>query len=292
MLVVQAHCLHHPCQDERQQHAVVRTNKINGQPVYSFKGRLKFRPTTNKSIVQDMVIRRFYWCLILLPVWAAAPMARAAEDSAAYLQQIRTEALAFLQDELSQQSPRDQLEIRVSNPEPRIKLARCDKPLTYALHGNATNASNVTVKVSCEANASWSFYLTASVDHWREVAVASRSIRRGDMLTGADIQRDRRRLSGTGLSAVDAPESVIGMVARRPIRAGDIIRSSQLAAPLAIKRGDTVKIKASNTSIAIVTSGEALSNGSVGQQIRIRNLNSERVIRARVTGPGEAEVVL
>lgn len=39
----------------------------------------------------------------------------------------------------------------------------------------------------------------------------------------------------------------------------------------------------------MATQHEALSDGAVGQQIRVRNLRSERIIRARVTGPGQVE---
>jgi flagella basal body P-ring formation protein FlgA len=36
--------------------------------------------------------------------------------------------------------------------------------------------------------------------------------------------------------------------------------------------------------------GEALSDGGLSEQIRVRNLNSQRVVKARVTGPGQVEV--
>ncbi|WP_424753608.1 flagella basal body P-ring formation protein FlgA [Klebsiella pneumoniae] len=38
--------------------------------------------------------------------------------------------------------------------------------------------------------------------------------------------------------------------------------------------------------------GEAMSDGSFNEQIRVKNLNSSRVIKANVTGPGQVEVAM
>jgi len=51
-------------------------------------------------------------------------------------------------------------------------------------------------------------------------------------------------------------------------------------------------ISAGNSTIQVKMPGEALSAGSVGEQIRVRNLNSKRVVKARVTGPGQVEVAM
>ena len=38
--------------------------------------------------------------------------------------------------------------------------------------------------------------------------------------------------------------------------------------------------------------GEALSNGGMREQIRVKNLNSQRVIKAQVMAPGQVEVAM
>jgi flagella basal body P-ring formation protein FlgA len=38
--------------------------------------------------------------------------------------------------------------------------------------------------------------------------------------------------------------------------------------------------------------GEALSNGGLREQIRVKNLNSQRVIKAQVMAPGQVEVAM
>ena len=38
--------------------------------------------------------------------------------------------------------------------------------------------------------------------------------------------------------------------------------------------------------------GEALSDGGFNEQIRVRNLNSNKVIKAQITAPGQVEVAM
>ncbi|WP_121363151.1 flagellar basal body P-ring formation chaperone FlgA, partial [Pseudomonas aeruginosa] len=54
--------------------------------------------------------------------------------------------------------------------------------------------------------------------------------------------------------------------------------------------GDQVVILARTATINVKMPGEALSDGAPGQQIRVRNLRSQRIIKARVIEPGTVEV--
>ena len=57
-----------------------------------------------------------------------------------------------------------------------------------------------------------------------------------------------------------------------------------------VSKGDQVVISAASASINVRMPGEALANGAPGEQIRVRNLSSSRVIRARVKAPGQVQV--
>ena len=59
-----------------------------------------------------------------------------------------------------------------------------------------------------------------------------------------------------------------------------------------MRKGDQVVIRAKTNAINVFMPGEALSDGVPGEQIRVRNLRSQRIVRARVVEPGTAEVSL
>ena len=46
----------------------------------------------------------------------------------------------------------------------------------------------------------------------------------------------------------------------------------------------------SSGTVNVRMPGEALTDGAPGEQINVRNLRSQRVVRARVVGPGQVEV--
>ena len=83
-----------------------------------------------------------------------------------------------------------------------------------------------------------------------------------------------------------------GQTLKRGVASGDILTSNLLQPSSLIKRGDRVVIVARSGDFFVKMQGEALSDGAKGQQIRIRNITSDRVIRARVVGPSEVEVAL
>ena len=62
--------------------------------------------------------------------------------------------------------------------------------------------------------------------------------------------------------------------------------------PIAIKRGDTVIVEAQTGTIMVSTQAVALANGRIGEQINVRNLQSERIVRIEIMGPGRGRVIL
>jgi flagella basal body P-ring formation protein FlgA len=53
-----------------------------------------------------------------------------------------------------------------------------------------------------------------------------------------------------------------------------------------------VVIRAQTGAVNVVMPGEAMADGVPGEQIRVRNLRSQRIIKARVVEPGAVQVTL
>ncbi|WP_262163245.1 flagellar basal body P-ring formation chaperone FlgA, partial [Escherichia coli] len=72
----------------------------------------------------------------------------------------------------------------------------------------------------------------------------------------------------------------------RQLGSDQILLSTHLQIAEVIRRGDQVVISARGASVSVRMPGEALTDGAPGEQINVRNLRSQRVVRARVVGPG------
>src|SRR5690606_19977912 len=101
-----------------------------------------------------------------------------------------------------------------------------------------------------------------------------------------DIELQRINIANARRGYYNRPSEVIGMAAKRRIRAGQTITPALLEQAMAVKRGQPVKIVASQDGIEASTSGEALSDGLPDEIIRVRNVRSGKVIDAKVVEEG------
>ena len=87
-----------------------------------------------------------------------------------------------------------------------------------------------------------------------------------------------------------AVEDVVGMVARQTLLPGQSIPIHALAAPRVVRAGSAVKLVYIDRGLEITTVGSALQDGSVGQNVQVRNDDSGVTIYGRVRSDGSVQV--
>jgi flagella basal body P-ring formation protein FlgA len=75
------------------------------------------------------------------------------------------------------------------------------------------------------------------------------------------------------------------------MNAGDAFKTTLLDQPKTINRGELVSITTKSGSIQVVMQGVAMTDGKLGQQIRVKNSQSERIINAKVVGQAAVEIL-
>jgi len=234
-----------------------------------------------------MNLRSFY-CLSALWVSFLAP---AYAGNWHDMNTLQEELKAHLVSTLSSESS-GEFTVQVSPVGTNLRLAQCDKPLTFRQQRSSVNASNVTVKVQCSGLRQWSLYASAKIKRVQSILVANRSLNRGALLEADDLRIEKRDTSNVGYGYISGMSDAIGKQLRRPLRSGDPLRASVLEAPQVISKGDQLVVTAKNGFLKVVVPGIALSNGKLGQQIRVQNNNSERIFKAKVVSAGHVQVIL
>lgn len=192
---------------------------------------------------------------------------------------------------LKQAGIEGRFELEFRKLDPRLRLA-CESPVSLRQETPAEPIGRLTLRVSCEGRAPWTIYVPAQVRLYRQVVVASRPLKRQTALLQEDIhlaERDVGLINGGYLTHLDQAK---GHQTTRPLLADQPLSPSAIELSDDVKIGDQVVISAGTAAMQVRMPGEALSSGAVGQQIRVRNLRSMRVIRARVTGPAQVQVDL
>ena len=245
-----------------------------------------------------MIVRSFFsgyrglfaLLLSLLPGWLGAATQVATDNT-----QIRAAVDQFLtghSNALAQQyGEGTRIDYSILQLDSRLALAPCPAPLATELSGQ-NRIGRVNIKVSCPEENRWSLYVPADIGLFRPVVVNSSPIAKGSAL-----QRDQLRLREMNISQISGEyftryDDVVGLVARRPLNPDEPVLAQQLEPPVVVRRGESVFMTAKSGTLLVRMPGVALTDGREGEQIPVRNQRSQRVVDARVTGPGQVEVLM
>ncbi len=168
----------------------------------------------------------------------------------------------------------------------------CQGSLSYELQNEKLQLGRNTLLIKCSLFVDWSIALQFDVVAYQKIAVAIRPILSGEKIVPADIEfREIDALNALPQQAF-AESQVVGFSAKSPIPAGQPILLKQLEAAKAIIKGDEVMLSATLLGIQVKIPGEALMDGVLGEQIRVRNKQSNKIVSGRIAGPGQVEVLL
>jgi flagella basal body P-ring formation protein FlgA len=124
--------------------------------------------------------------------------------------------------------------------------------------------------------------VTASLEQRANVVVTRRPLGRFRPIDAADVELKALDVAGLPADRIDDPEAVIGKRTRRALDSGTVLRPDLLEFPPIVKRGDRVRIIAESAGLRISAYGQVKQKGAQGELIPVVNLDSNKVVHARV----------
>jgi flagella basal body P-ring formation protein FlgA len=121
----------------------------------------------------------------------------------------------------------------------------------------------------------------------RRVAVATRAIARGAVLSAGDFEVRDTTVRGT--SQTDSTPVVAGWVARRSFSVGEVLRAPAVEAPNAVSANSSVQVEWADRNVMLTVRGVAARNGSIGERVPVRTEMGKR-IEATVVAPGRVRI--
>lgn len=236
-----------------------------------------------------------YWLAVVPPLLALGYSAVVTAE-ATRPEQLIGAGEAFLEQAVSDYLQRSNIagrhEIQINRLDPRLRLPLCPQPLTTTLESPAEPIGRVTLRVRCDGDAPWTVFVPGQVRLYREVVIVTRPLKRDILLTEMDIVMAERDIGLLNQGYLTAPQQAIGKKLTRALLPDQVLAPIHVQLAEAIRKGDQVVISARSGGISVRMPGEALSDGTIGKQISVRNQRSNRVIRGRVVGPGQVEVAM
>jgi flagellar basal body P-ring formation protein FlgA len=145
----------------------------------------------------------------------------------------------------------------------------------------------LTIFVFCTAAFS-AFAQTAPKDV--DVAVPAHDIARGAKIAEDDLTYQAVSAGRAGSNIIRDIADVAGKEARRALRAGELIRPTDLKRPTLVAKGATVTMIFEAPGMRLTSVGRALNEGAEGDSITVLNPTSYRQVEATVTAPGTVRV--
>ncbi|WP_341664442.1 flagellar basal body P-ring formation chaperone FlgA [Vibrio sp.] len=179
------------------------------------------------------------------------------------------------------------LRAQAANIDSRIFVTDCPAPLKTSSSSTNPSASNITVLVECSEE-NWKLYVPVRLTRTGPQVTTTGPISRGQIISAQDVtinMVDLQRVRRQGFSNI---EDIIGAKTKKNLRSGEVLESKDICV---VCRNETVTIKAQKSGMTITTKGTALTDGTHGEQIRVKNSKSNRIIEGRVTGIAEVTVI-
>ena len=225
-----------------------------------------------------------------------APGVRTLADAVTLPEQLIGVTQGFLEfaveDYLATSQTAGRYEIQVSPLDPRLRMPLCSQQLDASLESPSQPVGRVTVRVRCDGGAPWTLFVPATVRLFRDVVVVTRPLKRDNVIGEGDVALRERDVGTLTQGFLNDLDQALGMKMVRSTVIDQVLTPQHLEQAEVVRKGDHVVITAHSGSLSVRMPGEALAKGGQGEQIRVRNLNSKRVVKARVTGPGQVEVAM
>lgn len=185
-----------------------------------------------------------------------------------------------------QQPPGGELSVQAANIDSRVKASDCPQPLKTSASNSSNSTSNINVLVQCEAD-NWRIYVPVRLSISVPLVTATRSLSRGDLISQSDLTMGIIELHRFRRQGFSDPKLVIGAKLKKSIRPGEVVERGDVCI---VCRNEKVVIRAVKSGMTITTKGTSLQDGSTGDQVRVKNDTSKRIIDGQVTGIAEVTI--
>ena len=174
----------------------------------------------------------------------------------------------------------------------RLQLQSCPSGLEVEHQPRDRLGGRISLKVTCPEADGWSVRIPATVQLFDSVVVAATSIPSGTQLTDKELQVQEMDVALLYRGYFSRLGQLRGLVAKRPIPAGQVLSPITVNPANLVAKGETVSILAEAPGLSIRATGVAMSDGALGQLVQVKNTKSNKVVEGRVTAPGQIKIAL
>ncbi|GEM_PF-2673426 len=148
----------------------------------------------------------------------------------------------------------------------------------------------VWLDVSVDGQVRRHFPVWLAVSAYKPVLVSAHALAARAPVANNDFRIEERDVTDLMRVALSSTHDVTGARAQRSLPAGAVMLTGDVEALPAVARDQEVRVQVASGSVLLETSAVAEQEGKIGDQIRLRNVSSDRSYLGRVVGMGQVSV--
>jgi flagella basal body P-ring formation protein FlgA len=147
----------------------------------------------------------------------------------------------------------------------------------------------VMIPIYSQNDSSAKNWIVVEIKRYQKVPVLNRSVKFGEVLTPDMFSVEKREVANVRNTFQDL-ESLEGMQASRFLNAGQTVQFNDVRREQVLKKGQMVKAIVGNNSFEVVISAEVQEAGSIGDIVKVKNLDSQKVFAGKVVERGVVRI--
>jgi flagella basal body P-ring formation protein FlgA len=172
----------------------------------------------------------------------------------------------------------------------RLRLKYCRKSLKISFSNELRNRGNTSLRVECDQIGGWKIHLPVSVDIFDNVLVSSRPLVKGQLIDDNVVKFEKNNVSRLNRGYYTRSDDLQFLEVSRNLKRGVILTPGNLKPRMMVKSGQTVTLILNYKGIQIKSSGQALRSARMGQIVKVRNNQSQRIVEGIVSGEAQVKI--
>jgi flagellar basal body P-ring formation protein FlgA len=217
---------------------------------------------------------------------AAGPSVPSASEVSPNRELVETEIKELLTAVLQREHVQDkgELELRFTRPWKTVSVP--DEPITLKVLELPTSGVTpnfiVRFELSTASRLIGTYQVPVAAQVWREIWVARSPLTRGESLGSCDRTRERRDVLALRETLVSDIADPAQWRLAENLAAGAPLYESSVKLRALVHRGQVALAMVRNETMTVSLKVEVLEDGALGQQVRVRNIQSRREFRGKV----------
>ncbi|MCP4076064.1 MAG: flagellar basal body P-ring formation protein FlgA [Gammaproteobacteria bacterium] len=206
------------------------------------------------------------------------------------LSSISLQAESFLAN-YRYESPYD-ARFELSQLDSRLNLKPCSQSLDVKFTRSQKVTGNTSLTIRCHSPVSWQIHLPVRIDIYDDIAVTKAPLIKGQSIDTHRVHYRKNKITDLHQGYFRKSDSLKRLQAKRNLASNSILNSANVAPKLLVTSGQKVTIILKINGLHIKSTGLALQSASLGQLIKVRNTQSNKIVEGTVSSEGQVSVTL